>query len=183
MEDAQEGEGKDNSDKGLSTNQINQIMKSYGKEYLGCIGSDQIKTVILPKVKARSRICWVMNTDPSTKAGEHWISVFIDGRPNGSNSIEYYDPLADPAPSKFLKNIKPILKKLANRNYYVFKQNLIPDQNDLSSNCGYFATKFLIQRMRNVSWSDASGWDIKGEAKIEKWKKTLPPFKYVSGFD
>jgi len=173
-------------DKGLSTSQINTIMKPYGKEYLGCIGSDQIQSVILPKVIPHSRICWVMNIDPSTKPGSHWIAVYIDGRPSGSNSVEYYNPSGDKgmdaAPKKFIKDIKPVLAKLGNDNYYVFKQNVIPDQSDTSSNCGYFATNFLIKRLRNKSWTDASGWDKKGEAEIEAWKKTLPPFKYISGF-
>ena len=185
-ETLQTAEGKHNTDKGLSTNEINMIMRPYGKEYLGCIGSDQIKSVILPKVKAHSRICWVMNTDPSTKPGQHWIAVFIDGRPNGSHSVEYYNPLGDrgieKAPKKFVKDIKPVIKKLNTNNYLIFKQNLIPDQSVNSSNCGYFATNFLIKRLRGKTWADASGWDRKGEAKIEAWKKTLPPFKYMSGF-
>ena len=55
------GEGKKNKDLGLSTTQINDLMKGY-PDYLGCIGSDQILKF---NIKPQCMFGFVMNTDPS----------------------------------------------------------------------------------------------------------------------
>src|SRR6185437_13894915 len=86
----------------------------------------------------------------------------------------------DPVPKGLMNNLKPVLKKMGANNYMKVKVNLIPDQDDSSSNCGYFASRFLIDRLRGKTFAEASGYDKKGEARIEQWKKTLPDFKYFS---
>jgi hypothetical protein len=184
VQELQEGTGKVGAD-GMDTDQINKIMRKY-PEYLGCIGSDQIHSIILPQVKPHSRICWVQNIEPSTMAGDHWISVLIDARPNGSQSVEYYNPLGDKgddkAPKVFIKHIKSVITALQTENYLKFKQNLIPDQSATSSNCGEFSIHFLIDRLRGKPFSEASGWDKLGEKRIEEWKKRSKAFRYVDGF-
>jgi hypothetical protein len=72
-------------------------------------------------------------------------------------------------------------------NYIKLKVNMIPDQDDSSANCGYFASRFLIDRLRGKTFSEATKYDEmktlstkKGEERIEKWKNTLSPFKYIS---
>jgi hypothetical protein len=178
------GSGKINDD-GMDSNQINDILSKY-KEYKGCIGSDQLNTVILPQVKPHTRICFVMNTDKSTQKGMHWLACLIDARPNGSHSIEYFNSLGsrgvEAMPKNFLKKIQPILQKLQTNTYMKVKQNAIADQNNTSSNCGEFAVKFIIDRMRNKGFAEATGWDKRGEANIEAWKKKQPEFKYIPAF-
>jgi hypothetical protein len=179
------GNGKTDDD-GMNTNDINQIMMKY-PEYKGCIGSDQL-SLIEQKVKPHTRICWVMNTSKSTAkdGGMHWVCCLIDGRENGSNSIEYYNSLGsrrgEQMPKDFIKKIEPILQKLKTNNYMKVKQNTIADQNNTSSNCGEFCCRFLIQRLRNKSFSDATNWDKQGEKKIEEWKLKQPEFKLISAF-
>ena len=179
-----QGNGKVDRD-GMNTDQINKIMRKY-PEFLGCIGSDQIDDIILPQVKPRSRICWVQNTEQSWKDGRHWVAVMIDARSDGSHSVEYYNPLGsgsvDKVPKAFIKNIKPVLQKLQTNGYLKFKENMIPDQSASSSNCGQFSIKFLIDRLRGRTFSEASGWNKLGEKKIEEWKKKLPAFRYIDGF-
>jgi hypothetical protein len=173
---------------GMSTDDINKVMGKY-KEYKGCIGSDQISSVILPQVKPHTRICWVQNIETSHQAGSHWVSVLIDGRPDGSHSVEYYNPLGseggargEATPPVFFKHIKPVLQKLEVNSYMKFKQNAITDQSNTSSNCGEFSCHFLIDRLRNKSFAEATGWNKKGEKEIELWKKKQPLFKYIDGF-
>jgi hypothetical protein len=175
-------------DDGMNTNDINNILGKYKGQYLGCIGSDQLNTIILPQVKPQTRICWVMNTSKSTAkdGGQHWLACLIDARPNGSHSIEYYNSLGnngiEAMPKDFIKKITPILKKLQTNTYMTVKQNIIKEQNAYSSNCGEFACRFIIQRMNNKSFADATNWNQKGEKKIEEWKKKQPQFKFIPAF-
>ena len=60
-------------------------------------------------------------------------------------------------------------------------------QSDKSANCGYFAMRFLIDRMRGQSFASATGYDErvkinqinKNEQEIEQLKKQSP-FNYIS---
>jgi hypothetical protein len=182
--DPQFGTGLTDDD-GMNTNDINGLMHKY-KEYKGCIGSDQISSVILPLVEPHTRICFIINTDKSTQRGEHWLACLIDARPHGSHSIEYYNSLGnngiEAMPKDFIKKITPILKKLKTNTYMKVKQNIIKEQNAYSSNCGEFACRFLIQRLNNKGFADATKWNQKGEKKIEEWKKKQPQFKYIDAF-
>jgi hypothetical protein len=62
------------------------------------------------------------------------------------------------------------------------KQNIIKEQNAYSSNCGEFAVKFLIDRLNNKSFAQATKWNQKGEHEIERWKLKQPQFKYIDAF-
>ena len=185
-ESDQEGDGKKSlvDEKGLSTLQINEIMGRY-PEYLGTIPSDGIP-LLLPKVKPNTRVCFIMNSDPSGKPGEHWVAVLIDARPGGSRSIEFYNPLGIKdrrrLTSSFLTNIIPLLEKInPSEKPLRLKENLIADQNNTSANCGQFSIKFLLDRLvNNKTFAEASGYDRKGEKMIEKFKEEFYPFRLIS---
>jgi hypothetical protein len=166
---------------GLSNIQIDGIMKPY-PEYLGTISSDGLGDII-PKIAPKSRGGVVINTKPSSHRGEHWQALFWDGRPQGSNSIEFYDSYGDPAPKHVLNAIEDIAERLDANTYLKFKENTVHKQGD-SSNCGFFATKFLIDRFRGISFREATGYiDMsgKGEREIESFRKQVG-FGYVSSF-
>ena len=175
------GQGED---KGLSNFQIDKVMKKYPR-YLGTIARDQIKTIIIPKVKPQSQGAFIMNTDPSHKEGQHWVALYFDARPSGSLSVEYYNSFADPIPQDILKDIKLLVDKLKATTYLKFKENKVKQQNEKTSNCGFFAMRFIIDRFRNQSFSQATGYDDriknavgKNEAEIEIMKNQTP-FKYI----
>jgi hypothetical protein len=96
-----------------------------------------------------------MNTDPSYKEGQHWVAVFYDARPSGSLSVEYYNSFADPIPEDVLKDIKLLVEKLKPSTYLKFKENKVKQQAESSTNCGYFAMRFIIDRFRGKSFAEA----------------------------
>ena len=179
-----DGKGKIPSDDGLNTLQIDKIMKGY-PEFLGTIPSDGIDSLI-PLVKSNTRICFIMNSDPHNESGSHWVAVLIDARPNGSHSIEFYNSLGiydrRRLTSGFLRDIVPLLEKLnPEEKPLKLKENLIADQNNTSSNCGYFAIKFLLDRIkRNKTFAEATGFDSRGEEMIEKFKDEFYPFRTIT---
>ena len=151
------------------------------KPYLGTIAADEIRT-LLPKIKKNSRVCWIMNTDPRGKPGTHWVAVYIDARPHGSHSVEYYDPLANPIPKEWLTDLKAVVQEIhGDKSYLKFRQNRITDQKD-SNNCGPFCVHFLKARLgRGETFGKASGWDAAGERNIEVWKALPRQQMWISG--
>lgn len=177
----QEGSGVINDEYGLNTDQINALMSKYGNEYIGTIASDEMPS-ILSKVEPKSRGGFVINTQKHTQPGAHWQAVFYDARLNGSNSIEFYDSFGRDPTKAFMKEIKELANKLNAETYLKFKINKIIQQSNTSSNCGYFATKFLIDRFRGKPFRECTGFDehVKDEKNINKWK--AKQFKYLSSF-
>ena len=181
-----QGDGKIKSSEGLYDDQIDKVMSRY-KDFKGTIMHNEIKN-ILPDIKPHSRVAFIINSDPSTKEGKHWQAIYIDAR-NGSessNSIEWYDSFGLPMPKDLLHDIKLIIKCLKPANLLKFKENRVIQQSDKSTNCGYLAMNFLINRFRNKSFADATGYDdkmkinliSKNEKEIEKLKDQAP-FNYI----
>jgi hypothetical protein len=148
-------------------------------DYLGTIPSDGIQKYILPKVMKGQKVAFVINTDPERKSGEHWTSIFID--PVGSHSVEYFDSFAQPIPPHLMRDIKLIVDKIQPDSYLKFKENKIVEQRANSSNCGEFAIRFLVDRLRGNPFKDVTGYSeaLKGEKDIDKFKQQFQPFKYL----
>ncbi len=177
------GSGK-SDDGGLYDDQLDRIMKKE-PDYYGSIMRDEIP-MLLPYISKRSRVGFIINLDKSTGPGTHWCAIYIDARPNGSNSLEYFDSFGRPIPSDILRDTQLILKKLKPNTVLKVKENRVVHQSDNTSNCGWFASKYLIDRFRNKPFSEASGYDDKvkisnithDEKEIEKFKH-MPQFKYI----
>lgn len=172
-DEEQEAAGTGN---GLLTSQINEIMESYiRKGFLGTFPIDKIGAIDTKK----KRFGFVINLDSSDKPGSHWVACYIDT--NKDMSAEYYDSFGDNPPKEFMKNIKKLIDKLNVNVYLRFKVSKIIQQDNDSNNCGYFAVRFLMERLDGIPWTFCSGWDdsIKSERDIKKFKKRFPKFGYI----
>jgi TolA-binding protein len=173
---------KDKSGSNETTNfQLERIMHRY-KEFLGCICSDQIPELIIPLIKPQSRGAFIINTENSHQAGAHWCAFFFDGRPTGSHSIEFYNSLGDPIKKEWLEQCTAISDALESDQYLKFKESSpIRNQQLDSSYCGYFCTKFLMERFRGNSFADASGYNqaVKEVPHIRKQGEEIKEFKYL----
>ncbi len=177
--------GSGNHDKGLYDDQIEKMMKMYQPEFHGVISRDEIKT-LLPKIVPHSRLGFIINLDTSDKSGSHWCAVYIDARSNGSQSVEWFDSFGRVCPPDIAKDLKLIVDMLRPNTLLKFKHNSVVMQLDSTSNCGYFCIRFLIDRFRNVSFADSTGFNDtfkvyereRNEYEIERMKK-LPKFNYI----
>lgn len=176
------GGGKD---PGLYDDQINQSMSRY-PDYLGTISKDGIKT-LLPDIKPQSRIAFIINTDKESGPGEHWEAFYIDARPEGSHSIEFFDSYGRDPANSVMNDIDLVVKMLKPQTHLKLKINRVLHQYDDTSTCGFHAMKFLIDRFRNKSFREATGFNPeakihglegKYENNIEKMKH-LPEFQYM----
>jgi hypothetical protein len=159
----------------LSNIDIDKVMSKY-PEYLGTISSDEIPTRILPNLRKGQTACFIINTDPSDRPGQHWVAFFLNPKKDGS--IEYYDSFAEPIHHEWNKFLKPMADIISPDSYLKFKSNKIVNQSVNSSNCGYFAIKFLVDRLRGKPFKEVTNFDLE-EDEIENFKDIFPRFKYI----
>ena len=132
----------------------------------------------LDQIPVSKKMAFILNLDPSYKPGSHWVAVYIDAQHD--KEINYYDSFGDEPPKRLLKDIKVIVDKLNPNVYLKFKVNKVKHQSVKSSNCGFFAMKFIIERLSGEPFKNCSGFSdaIRGERNIEKFKKKLG-FGYI----
>lgn len=82
----------------------------------------------------------IVNTDPASKPGEHWISIFV----NENRHAEIFDSFGKPPTNNFI-----VAFVECNADSSCF--NVVRVQHELSEKCGQFAIGFLKARMRGFS--------------------------------
>lgn len=164
--------------KGLSTDEINQIMSQY-PHFSGTYASDQILSA---PIKTKTEFGIVINKDKINQCGSHWVALYS----NGHSTLEYFDSFGNNPTPTLLKDLKIIAKKIGAEDYLQLKINKIIQQEDQTTNCGFFSCKFLIDRFKGKPFRESTKYDdsIKGEKNIEEFKRKLhiKPFKYISSF-
>jgi len=142
----------------MNTLQINKILhrnditKDY---YIGCFASNSIPVSI-----NFTPFCMVVNLDPSSGAGSHWIGIFCENLTN----IDYYDSLGIWPP------ISPYIRDYL-CNFERVRFNTIQVQNSLKPTCGKHVIFFLFQRCKGFSMN-----------KIIQFLKTVKADDFVSEF-
>jgi hypothetical protein len=78
---------------------------------------------------------YVCNTDPSTRAGEHWVVIYVDGK----RRAEYFDSFGIPPVAEGFMTF-------LNNNSIGWTHNTRPVQHPLSDACGYHCIFFAVYR-------------------------------------
>lgn len=98
--------------------------------FLGVFAADRI-----PKAIAKYPACYILNTDPASEPGTHWVAVYHD---SASAPVEFFDSYGDP-PQKYGFELKR----------YVYNVHSL--QSEVSDVCGHHCVYFLCQRSRGKS--------------------------------
>ena len=103
-----------------------------------------------------SKIGIVFNTDPSTKDGEHWISMYIDlGKHNSDNyGIYYFDSYGEKPPKEIKELINKIIKqgiKYKCKPLYFYNDYSYQKKN---AQCGMYAIHFIKKMIEGLSFND-----------------------------
>ena len=167
--------GKGVVGRGLFDHEIQKIMKNV-PSFAGVIAADEIKDI-----PAKDTVSFVMNLDPRSKQGSHWVAVYIDAKKD--QSVEYFDSFGVPASNRFKKDIKILVDKIDPDYMLKFKSNHIKHQDVSTDTCGFFATKFISDRSNGKSFAEASGFDEPKKKDISEQKeKDIKKFKKKFGY-
>ena len=122
----------------MDTIQILKILKkAMGPNFVGVFPSDQ-----LPEPTKQKPFGMVVNLDPSTKPGSHWVAIYV----SEFNVPEYFDSYGFPPQ---IPSIKKFLSRFPTKKY-----NKKQVQGPLSSVCGHYCVYYLIQRHQKKSMVD-----------------------------
>lgn len=155
--------GKD----GLFNTDIEAIARGLKFGPVPVIPSDKINILLDYVKKGTPKFGAIINTNPSNSNGSgqdgfrigHWRAIFFDNDDDYC-SAEYFDPLCEGSPPSALKSVmKRIAEKMNPEDYMLYKENALKRQANNTSTCGYHALKFIEDRMNNVPWSEATGYD------------------------
>ena len=120
-------------------------------QLLKCIGEDEKLTSRCSGVFPLDRIptptgrpkCIIINLDPGSKPGSHWVAIYIDREGFG----DFFDSYGHPPQKREIRNY---LKKYCKD--WTFNEKQI--QSNFSSACGQYCIYFLYRRVRDVSMRD-----------------------------
>jgi hypothetical protein len=153
------GDSKGTTFEPLYSDQIDTMLKDYRHDgYLGCFASDEIKD-IKKEVNKYDKIGFIMNLDPLSSPGSHWVAISIFF----TNTLEvcYFDSLANPPTRHFLKQLKEVIMAREGLDYYLkLKINLVRRQRANSATCGLFSVGFIEDMIGlGKTFKEASGYD------------------------
>ena len=171
---------------GLYNTEIDNIMKPFKDKYnyIGTFPLDYLNDVVrYVKKNKLKQFSFILNTETlDSKYNGHWIAIYCDCI--NDMSFEIYDPLAQKRKILY-KRIHDLFTNLFNdmeiKTYLKFKSNTIRQQSFRSSNCGWYAIRFLIMRYQNISFKKATfykGID-NNENNIESLKNSYNKFGYI----
>ncbi len=169
MEERKQLVGSGLSQKGLSTKDLDTIMKPYRPDgFLGTVPWDKISE--LPVWKD-ARSSFILNLDESGKPGYHWAGVFMDARHNGDKTIEYFDSLGDPPSPAIEQTLRQKASEVA-PGELTLKVNGVAHQHPHKSTCGMHAANFIKKRYRSIPFAKVTGYEQaqKSEADLKKVK-------------
>ena len=168
------GSGRKQDNDGIYNTEIDQLMKVFTpRGYLGAISFDRLPDILqLNKVPEEFSV--IVNEDKSGQTGSHWVAIFTTAK-----TIEYYDSFARPPMPEIKQWMTDLAKKLGGG--YQIKINRIPNQFSKSSNCGYLAMRFIVDRYSDKSFKDATNFSSieKSEKDIERWKDHILNFETI----
>ena len=129
----------------MNTIELTRVLEKVVKRntnLLGVLASDQ-----LPRIIVATPAMAVINTQPSTMAGAHWLAVYIDEARNGY----FFDSFGhSPAYVGFPHDIIRFLK-LNCLNVQYSKRQV---QENMTSTCGHHCVYFLCQIQKRFSYQD-----------------------------
>jgi hypothetical protein len=163
----QPGQWKSNPNEWLSSEDINRVMKQYEKAYkcfkfLGptpidfdtkisssqCVENSLCNFQINNYInKGIFKIGIIFNTDPHTKGGEHWISMFINLK---KGEIFFFDSVGTTAPPEvkaFVKRIQEQGKKI-NLNLKYDENHPVEHQYG-NTECGIYSLFFIVHMLQD----------------------------------
>lgn len=154
-----------NPNEWLSSSDITAVMKHFEKKYkyfafLGpspidfdtqllygdCVWEDLCKFSVSRMIQRHKRMIGIVfNTDPHTKDGEHWVSMFIDISMNDP-FIFYFDSNGDPVKTEIMTFANRVIEQGNQLGMNIkFYQNHPKEHQQGNSECGMYSLFMIIE--------------------------------------
>ena len=145
----------------LELKQLGTSHPSLKKYFKGVFASNG-----LPKFVFNYPAAFILNTQPRSKSGEHWVAIFLNARHHG----EYFDSYGFPPMNQ---NVIRFLRR--NTTSWTYSKKVL--QNPISFMCGGYCIYFLIkkcqgQSLRNIL-STFKNNTVENDNKIKRFLKRV----------
>jgi hypothetical protein len=120
----------------MNTKQINNHFKKYDC-YIGTFSCDRLPNTLISK----RPIALIMNTDPVTKPGQHWVAIYIDK----CNDAEYFDSFDFPPLNK------EVYEFMTNQRVNSLTYNRKQIQDITTTTCGHHCVIFIKLRCHDIT--------------------------------
>lgn len=121
----------------MDTAEVYSYLRYLPVNSFGVYASDCLPLKITPSS------AFVVNTDPHTSAGTHWVAFFLDLHGN----LEYFDSYGRPP-------TVPDHIQFIRRNSCCYRYNTMPLQSEYSLVCGHYCLTFLYLRSLGFQMKD-----------------------------
>ena len=123
----------------MNTSKLFRLLKTRCREMLlGIFPADMLPR----RLPTRRPLLLVCNTDPSHRAGEHWIVIFLDA----SGKAEYFD--------SFGMEPRGVFENFLSRHCERYIRNEEQLQSSISSFCGHYCVFYCLFKRLNYSMKD-----------------------------
>lgn len=131
----------------MYANQIENAMRSAPVSnpdiFRGVFARDE-----LPRQFLKPPFAMIVNTDPSTEEGEHWLAFYCSSYREGLEIFCSYASLS------ILPLYKEFIQFLKRQKIFAYMYNTMPIQAPCSATCGFYSIGFLIARMNAITCED-----------------------------
>ena len=124
----------------MNSRQLYLILQSKVDNFCGVFPADKV-----PKKLSKFPVCLVVNTDPSSQPGTHWLAAYIDSMGRGEQFDSFGRVPAKNSP------LSQLLTASCGSKWHYNEERI---QEYCSSVCGHYCIYFLLQRNRGVPMSE-----------------------------
>jgi hypothetical protein len=181
---------KENPNEWLSSSDIIDVMKQYMNIYkcFRFIGPSPIdydaidnNTCVTNELchfslghqihEGKNKIGIIFNTDPHTKGGEHWISLFINVK---KGFIFFFDSAGNEIPKRIYPLVERIIeqgKHLKPPIQFTFDQNYPKEHQYSTTECGMYSLYFIIHMLEDKLTQDYLKTHVITDKHVEGFRK------------
>lgn len=184
-------EWEKNPNEWLTSSDIINVMKQYEKAYkcfdfIGpspidfdtkkmfgeCVWDELCNFSLSEQIKkGKTKIGIIFNTDPHTRPGEHWISMFINIK---KGKIFFFDSVGNPIPELIMVFVNKIIEQGQNLNpkiNFIFDQNHPVEHQYKNTECGIYSLFFIIHMLEDKITEHYLKTHILKDEYMEKFRK------------
>ena len=121
------------------------------------------------QLNGKTKLGFIFNTDPHTKGGEHWISLFVNIK---KGTIFFFDSAGNDIPREIQVLVDRIIKQGKELNIqFKFDKNYPVEHQYGTTECGIYSLFFIVHMLEDKITGDYLKTHILKDKYMEKFRK------------